>query len=174
LLSDVLNVDADKIRSKAIRSVRSRVANLKEYVAGPMSSETFWGELRQRLFAGRDAEEYTLTESDTQAVSAIRAERYDAWEWTYGKSPEYSVKTARRYPGGKIEVFLSVKRGRIEHCDIRGDFLGLTPVSEAERLLEGVSYDAEAVGKALDTLENDPPLCFGSISKREFLDCMFS
>jgi lipoate-protein ligase A len=104
----------------------------------------------------------------------IQSERYDTPEWTYGKAPEYSLRTDRRYPGGKLEISLSVKRGVIERCGIRGDFLGLTPIEGLERALEGVRCETGAVEAALTAVESGIPLWLGSVGKRELLDCMFA
>jgi lipoate-protein ligase A len=173
LLTDVLNVDADKIQSKAIRSVRSRVTNLKSYMETPLSTDAFWGELKKRLFAANEISEYALTEADERAVLAIKAERYDNPAWTYGRAPLYSFRNSRRYAGGKIEVFLSIKRGIIEHCAIRGDFLGLSPIEELERALEGATYAPDSISDALRGKEQ-LALCLGSVTPQDLIDCMFN
>jgi lipoate-protein ligase A len=173
LLTEVLNVDAEKIQSKAIRSVRSRVTNLKSYMAKPLSTEAFWGELKKRLFAANEISEYVLTEADERAVLAIKAERYDNPEWTYGRAPLYSFRNSRRYAGGKIEVFLSIKKGVIEHCGIRGDFLGLSPIEDLERALEGVAYAPDSASDALRGKAH-LTLCLGSVTSQDLIDCMFN
>jgi lipoate-protein ligase A len=174
LLAEVLNVDEDKIQSKAIRSVRSRVTNLKEYMSEPVTVNVFWDELKRRLFAANEVREYALTETEEQAVRAIRSERYDTHGWTYGRAPAYSLKNSRRYAGGKAEVYLSVKQGVIEHCNIRGDFLGLSPIRNLESMIEGTDYEAAAVEKTLRAVGDDLPLYLGSVTGGELLDCMFA
>ncbi|MCL2624254.1 MAG: lipoate--protein ligase family protein, partial [Planctomycetaceae bacterium] len=50
MLTRILRVDDEKITSKAIRSVRNRVTNLKEYMGATQSTQVFWNLLKQKLF----------------------------------------------------------------------------------------------------------------------------
>ncbi|MDR1029189.1 MAG: lipoate--protein ligase [Clostridiales Family XIII bacterium] len=174
LLSKVLRADRDKIRSKAIDSVRSRVANLKEYMDAPLSPAGFRSALKERLFAASEIEEYALTDREEDAVRAIRESVYGSRAWTWDKSPPYSFENSRRYAGGRLEVFLAVERGVIRHCGIRGDFMGLTPVSGLERRVEGNRFDADELARVFDRAEGVIARCLGTLTKRELLDCMFA
>jgi lipoate-protein ligase A len=174
LLAKVLRVDPEKIRSKAIRSVRSRVANLKEFMPKALCFEGFKAALKERLFAANEIRTYALTRRDTEAVHAIREKIYAAREWTFDKAPPYSFKNSRRYPGGKLEVSFAVKRGRIHDFRIRGDFLGLLPITELEKRIEGGRPDADALSRILDRAEDELPRYLGGLTKRDLMDCIFA
>ncbi|MDR2295865.1 MAG: lipoate--protein ligase [Clostridiales Family XIII bacterium] len=174
LLARVLRADPEKIRGKAIRSVRSRVANLKEFMAENPSFEDFKAALKERLFAANEIRAYTLTRQDTEAVHAIRDRTYGTREWTWDKAPPYSFQNAKRYPGGKLEVFLAVKRGLVHDCRIRGDFLGLLPIRELEKSIEGCGLNADALSRVLDPVEDDLPRYLGGLTKQNLMDCIFA
>ncbi|MDR2132513.1 MAG: lipoate--protein ligase [Clostridiales Family XIII bacterium] len=172
MLSAVLNADGEKISGKALRSVRSRVANLKEFMHSPPSMETFCSRVKARLSAA-GAVPRALSETDAEAARSIQKARFDKPEWTYGSAPRYSFKNSVRFPGGRIEVYADVKDGLIEDCRIMGDFLGLSPIGELESLLRGVRFDAASVAVALDSRRGDLPRYLGGISAEELLACMF-
>ena len=174
LMASVLNVDSEKIHSKALRSVRSRVANLREFMASPPPMDEFCARVKARLLSAGGVVESRLGPEDEEAALEIQREKFSSADWTYDKAPQYSFKNSRRFPGGRIEVSVSVKDGLVADCCIRGDFLGLSPVSELEAALTGIRYDAGEAAAALEARKGDLPRYLGGISAGELLECMFS
>ena len=86
-----------------------------------------------------------LTEEDWKEIHKISEERYQQWEWNYGKSPKFNVQASHRFPVGSIDMRLEVNKGEIENCKIYGDFFGVGDVAELEQKLIGVRYDKESV-----------------------------
>ncbi|MCL2381648.1 MAG: lipoate--protein ligase [Treponema sp.] len=170
-LARVLRADKEKISSKALKSVRSRVTNIKEYVSCRYSTREFWGLLKQNLFRDQNIREYKLTEHDLARVDGIYRQKYGNPSWTFTRSPEFSFRSSRRFPGGKVEVYLDVKKGVVESCSIRGDFLGLKPIRDLERVFEGAVFQREAFSRALDGVFLRSYL--GNISGEELLSCVF-
>lgn len=171
VLTDVLRVDNEKIRSKAIRSVRSRVTNLREHMAIPVTTDEFWALLEQTLAEEWDFQPYILTETDLAAIDVIYREKYGNPNWTFGSSPKFSFHNAKRFPAGKVEVFLDVTGSTIAACRIHGDFLGTRPVEELEKRLLGKAFRREAIEEAISGFDLLPYL--GEVTAEEFLSCMF-
>jgi lipoate-protein ligase A len=90
-----------------------------------------------------------LTREDLQAIETLKAEKYDTWEWNFGRSPKYQFANKKRWPGGLLEVHLSVEAGKISGLRIFGDFLSLRPVSELEEKLTGCRFEKQALEQAL-------------------------
>ncbi|WP_019240403.1 MULTISPECIES: lipoate--protein ligase [Bacillus] len=146
-----LKVRKDKIESKGIKSVRSRVANITEFLDKKMTIEEFREELLKNIFEGsEEIPEYVLTEEDWRNIYKLSEERYQNWDWNYGKSPNFNVQHSNRFPVGLIEFRLEVKKGKIEECKIFGDFFGVGDVSDIEALLKGVQYEKSAIESALN------------------------
>jgi len=137
VMPEVLNVQNDKIISKGIKSVRSRVANICESVPGPIDIEAVADALKNSLFTNGCAGEYSFTDEQVTLIKKLAAAKYGTWEWNFASSPDFSCKKSRRFPGGKIEVHLDVKDGFIEKCGITGDFLALTGVEKLENAVTG-------------------------------------
>ncbi|MGN1401446.1 MAG: lipoate--protein ligase [Bacillus sp. (in: firmicutes)] len=167
-----LKVRKDKIESKGIKSVRSRVANISEFLSEEMSIEEFRRELLKNIFEGYDEiPEYVLTEEDWKNIYQLSVERYQKWQWNYGKSPDFNIQNSKRFPIGMIEFRLQVKKGKVEDCKIFGDFFGVGDVAEIENCLTGVQYDRASIVEALEQV--DVKHYFGNVTKEEIIQLIY-
>ena len=167
-----LKVRKDKIESKGIKSIRSRVANITEFMDKPMTIEEFKTTLLHSIFGGEEqVKTIELTEEDWANIKQLSKERYGNWEWNYGKSPAFNMSHSERFPTGGIDVRLQVRNGVIEDANIYGDFFGVGDVADIETRLKGVAYDKTAIGEALD--EMDVATYLGGITKEQFLQMIY-
>ncbi|UQZ81438.1 Lipoate-protein ligase LplJ [Paenibacillus konkukensis] len=162
-----LNVNPLKIQSKGVKSVRSRVANISEFLDKPMTVAEFKAHLLHSIFAGAVPTEYKLTEADWAAVHRLADERYRSWDWNYGQSPAFNVHMMKRLPAGTFDVRLDVEEGLIRSAAVYGDFFGVGDVQEFAARLAGVRYDAKALSELLEVI--DLPYYFGPVTKEEWL-----
>ncbi|MBO1512942.1 lipoate--protein ligase [Metabacillus bambusae] len=167
-----LKVKKDKIESKGIKSIRSRVANISEYLDEKITIEQFRQLLLLNIFEGVDhIPTYVLTEEDWKKINEISKERYQNWDWNYGKSPKFNYQHSHRFPVGQIDVRLEVQKGLIENCKIYGDFFGVGDVDEVEKALIGTRYEKADLEKALDDI--DVQKYFGNIEKADFINLIY-
>lgn len=172
VVQKVLNVKAEKIASKGIKSVRSRVTNIKEYLATDLSVLEFKELLLKTLLEEEDEqEELILTDQDRVKIEEIMQKRYATWEWNYGQSPPFNFKKSQRFSGGNIEVRLDIRKGIIESCKIYGDFFGTKEVQDFEKLFLGVPYREEDINKIIDDAPTQQ--FFSNITKEELKACFF-
>lgn len=170
-LAKVLKPDLEKINSKALKSVRSRVVNLKEYFSPEISAQEFLERLKICLFEDIKTENYEFSENDIEHINIIRAEKYTNQKWLIGETPKFSFQYAKRFPAGKIEIFLDSERGIIKSCKIFGDFLSVLPVEELEKNLENQPHDFNLLSEMLSKI--DLRLYLGEIKREELLECLF-
>lgn len=171
MLAGVLQVDDEKIRSKAIRSVRSRVTNLREHMATPVSTAEFWTLLSEALAQEWEMQTYTLTDTDLTKIDDICREKYANPAWTFGRDPQFSISSSKRFPAGKVEAFLDVIRGEITACSICGDFLATAPICGLEQMFTGKSFCRGAIADVLAGVDLRPYL--GEITQEQLLSCIF-
>jgi lipoate-protein ligase A len=172
VLSESLNVKPEKIASKSIKSVRSRVANISEFLPEPIDMETFRACLLQGIFSGSgEIPQYRLSRADWERIKTISDERYMTWEWNYGKSPAFNLQKVRRYPFGEIDARIEVEGGMIQSVKFFGDFIGSGDVSALEERLSGVRYTREDIRAALAGL--DVASYFGGLTNAEFVDFFY-
>jgi lipoate-protein ligase A len=173
VVGKALHVKQEKIKSKGIKSVRSRVANISEYLDHPITITEFRSALLQYIFEGQNPiPEYVLTDEDWAKIYQISKDRYQNWDWNFGESPVFNVRHTKRFPVGSIDVRLDIgKMGIIKNCKIYGDFFGVGDVQDIEQRLEGNRYDRDQLEDALKDI--DIKHYFGNISKEEFLDLIY-
>ena len=167
-----LQVKMSKIESKGHKSVRSRVANISEFLATPITMAEFKNRLLVGLYeASEPFETYKLTEAEWQAVHQLKAEKYDLWDWNFGRSPKFNIQRTKRFPIGEIDLRIFVEKGLIAEFKVFGDFFGRKPVEEIEKLLIGVPYDKHEISNSLKELAIEE--YFGDLSKADFLDLVY-
>ena len=169
---EALNVKMSKITSKGIKSVRSRVVNICEHIEKPMDMESFRTHLIESIIKGSEKITiYTLAQEDWQAVQIFVEERYNSWEWNYGRSPEFNIQKTKRFSLGEIDARIDVQRGRIINIKFYGDFLSEGNVEELEEKLKGIRYDRDQLNDAIKGV--DLSYYLGDIEAGEFLDFLY-
>ncbi len=174
ILSKALNVKRDKIESKGVKSVSSRVTNIKPYVKDEIDVLKFKELLLKNIFEyfNQPVEIYELSHEDQENIQRMVDEKYGTWEWNFGYSPEFNFKGYKRFEGGGVEVRLHVVKGRIENCKIYGDFFGKGDIKDLEDKLKGVKYDINQISEELGDVSIEQYL--GRITKEEFMKCLFN
>jgi lipoate-protein ligase A len=162
-----------KVESKGVKSIRSRVANISEFLSRPMNVSELRERIVERIFGTRDPEKVAtleLGEADWSAVRELHDEKYATWEWNYGENPASNVQRSQRFPAGEIDVRVDVQQGRIAGLRIFGDFMGRSNVGELESRLQGLIYERSAVESALESL--DLMEYFGDIGRDDVLSVL--
>ncbi len=170
---NALRPKKEKIESKGIKSVRSRVTNIIELLEDKtVTVEDFRLEILHSIFGGEEnIQYYDLTDEDWKAIYEISESRYQQWDWNYGKSPKFNTMRSKKFKSGFIDLRLEVKKGMIEDIHIFGDFFGVGDMVDVESALKGVRYDAQAIKEALATI--DVPKYFGGVTTDEFVQLMY-
>lgn len=171
MIAGALNPDPTKFQSKSVKSVRSRVGNIRSLLPSDMTLQAFWDYLKTALSAGGIIPT-SLTDEELAEIEKLKAEKYDTWDWNFGRSPKFQRIAKNRYNGGLLEVGLSVSDGHIQDVRIIGDFLGLTPVEPLEEALKGCAYREDAVAAILAQFDLQEML--GGIEAQEFLETIFA
>lgn len=171
-VAKALNVKMSKIESKGHKSVRSRVANISEFLEEPLKIEAFRQLVLEGLYEESEPfEQYHLTEEEWVGVHKLKAEKYDTWEWNYGRSPKFNIQRTKRFPIGEIDIRIFVEKGHIQDFKIFGDFFGKEPVESLETLLKGVRYEKEDISQVLKDIEIKE--YFGDIPKADFIELVY-
>jgi len=152
MISNVLTVKGDKIESKGVKSVRSRVTNINDH-APNITIPDFKALLEETLLKDRDIQHYVFTETDRAGITALRENKYSTWEWNYGRSPEYDIRKERRFSGGGVCLYMRVNEGVIQSIRIMGDYFGDGEIEDLENRLVNVKLNEQAVHNALEAVE---------------------
>lgn len=151
-LSHYLQVSREKLVSKGVDSVRSRVTNLTEYLPN-LTINRMKEELINAL-----GEVYGLTPEplqqeglELQNLKMLEA-KFSSWEWNFGKKLNFSDSFGRRFTWGDIELQLIVDSGMIKECAVYSDSLetGLFEIIAGK--LSGCPFRGTAMIQALQTI----------------------
>ena len=151
VLTKVLNPSNTKLQSKGIASVRSRVANLCDYLPEIPNIQTFSNRLEEILSCNNADTEYQLSDTDLANIQLLTDKKFATWEWNYGRSPKATLTHSSRLACGTVEIHLTLTENRISSCRFGGDFLGNLPATDLESALIEVIYDTENIEKRLSS-----------------------
>ncbi|MBB5143314.1 lipoate--protein ligase [Desulfovibrio intestinalis] len=147
-LVEALNVDPEKMRSKGVASVRSRVGNISE----------FWrpgsdiAALTEALLHHCAHQPGTATETVMAEAEKLADEKYRQWNWNYGAMPNFTERKRQRFDWGTVELRLDVKDGHIAACKILGDFFcnAGEGIQDLEQSLVGIAREPAQLEQALE------------------------
>lgn len=168
VVADALQVKADKYESKGFKSVKSRVTNIRPYLPQDMDITKFKQLLKKNMVRNQEMSVYQLAERDLEQIREIQKDRYDRWDWNYGKSPAFSVEKKRKIDGvGRLDVYMNVEHGCIQELEIFGDFFGEGATKELKMLLKGCELEEEKLSAKLRHF--DLERCFSHLKTEDFI-----
>ena len=158
-MTNAIKPNQKKMQSKGIKSVRSRVHSLRHFLSDEykdLTSDELSELLVLKMFKADsmdDVKKYELTDEDWANIDQMMQDKYDNWEWTFGKSPSYTFSKDGRFKIGTIDIKLKVVSERIEDATIYGDFFGNKDISKVEAVLKGVRLEETDLIKALESID---------------------
>ncbi|MEP7065821.1 MAG: lipoate--protein ligase [Gemmatimonadota bacterium] len=159
-----------KIESKGVKSIRSRVANISEFLHEPIGVLELRDRILERIFGTSERANIpslAIEDADWRAAHELLERRYGNWSWNFGEDPPSNVQRVQRFPAGEIDARLDVHGGRITAVRFFGDYMGRAEVSELETLLRGTVYNRDALAAVLDSV--DVREYFGDIGSDDVL-----
>ncbi len=152
-LGRYLTPSKDKMKAKGVKSVQSRVCNLRD-----LNPEVTTDAMRQALMESFEELYGSFEELEPKMLDNPQVKEtydlYSSWEWKFGKSPECETSYSRRFDWGELEVYLKLNAMHISEIMVFSDMLDVELPGLIERLLMGKRYDMEDVN-----LDEELPLC---------------
>lgn len=151
-MTHYLNADREKLVSKGIESVRSRVVNLTEY----LPSLTI-GQMKEklvdalRLVYGREPEKMDASRVNQEELDRLE-KKFSSWDWIYGRRIDFNYSMNRRFAWGDIDLRLKVFSGLIRDCVVYSDSLEFQMIEQICEALKGCRFSSEAMGKRVETI----------------------
>lgn len=140
VLSSALRVDEDKIKSKAIKSTRSRVTNLKSLI--PIKDINEFIDYLCCFIINKYSPE-TISEPNDEYITELE-QRNRSEDWLFPKSSylsSFTVKKKKKYDFGIVDIELSMNGDVISDVKIYGDFFGTKDISELSAKISGNNID---------------------------------
>jgi lipoate-protein ligase A len=173
VLGKVLQTEPGKYQSKGVKSIKSRVTNVRPWLPKNVTLEDFWQAILETMKTWRPG--FRIVEADPDAfekAEKLAEEKYGTWEWNYGRSPEFDVRRNKRFDFGKVDVRLNVQKGIVTDCRIYGDFFGNGDIRTLQENLKGVPFREEDVARKVEGLQIGHYI--RGMDKKTFLELLFS
>lgn len=140
-LSKYLNVSQDKLRSKGVDSVKSRVANLSEFYP-----EITISLLKEKLLEAfqevYDLQAEKILPSDLDEKELKKAEdKFASWDWIFGRRIQFQYEIEKRFLWGGVTMEFQVSEGIIQDMCIYSDAMEQGFISRIPEYLTGCRYD---------------------------------
>lgn len=151
VLEKAIHPPAISYVDKAVKSVRSKVANITDFLNGNITIQEFAGYIMNYITRS-NIESYLqpFTKHENEQITALMNEKYLTWAWNYGYSPKFSFSTRVSMtsdPGDAVALTLWVNEGYIS--EITPDITGNTPP-------EGVTKISDELNELVTLLKGTP------------------
>ncbi len=152
-LNEAIKSREENFQSKAVKSVRSTVANISSLLPRKMDRETFMSLLKSFLLERfSSCELYTLSTQDVKSIEKIKQEKYTSWDWNYGWSPVYVFSHQKIINNTPVSVTLKVKKGVILSAHISENNQSINDSHPLAESLQGVEHHPDKVSNLLSEM----------------------
>ena len=145
-LGAALNTERDKFTDRAVKSIPSTVANVRDFLAEPMDMEQFQERILNHVLNLNEKNRiYKFSETDINEISSLRESKFSTWEWNFGYSPRYQYSKSISFGGGRIDINMNVEKGVIRELKLQGDFTSRKEILSLEKMFSGTIHDPETM-----------------------------
>lgn len=153
-LNEAIQSNVTSIESKSIKSNRSFVTNIKDYLDKTWNIQDFKTYLYRKLFGHENYLErnISLTQNDYDEIEKLIHTRYDLWSWNYGESPEFQMSRTFQNDEGISKIDLQIHQGKIADVKVynqKGDYV----ISDIQKLIMHTPMDESII---IDKLKSSP------------------
>lgn len=166
MMTSALSPNIKKLQSKAVKSIRARVGNIKDLLY--IGREEFFSAMSDYFLLKFG--KYEIADNILIESYKLRANKYITWDWNYGNSPLYNYKNEIRTDGGIISVAMLIENGIINECSIRGDFFSKKDIADLESVFIGLRHDQNLIYQKIK--ESDIESYFNGISENDIMQIM--
>jgi lipoate-protein ligase A len=141
-LSAILKVDAGKYTDNAVKSIRSKVANINQFLNNTIDVDTLKSLIFAHIKQIYGANFYNLSENDIVEVNKLVETKFNQWHWNFGYSPRYEFRNKAFIRKAENEIFLEVDNGIIKQAAVSNE-------AELSKKLIGLEHEPESLKKLL-------------------------
>lgn len=148
-LSKYLTVSKEKLQSKGVGSVKSRVANLTEFIPG-LTILQLKHALREAFEEVYGLSAETMRTEELEEVKLREAEAHFAsWKWLYGKKIDFQHELSNRFSWGQINIQFQVSDGKIRDASVCSDSLKPELITAMPGYFRGACYSKKEICERL-------------------------
>jgi len=148
-LRRVLARDSEVLFSRGRPSIPSPVTNLRHHRPALTMAQVRLALIRSFAAQYGPLAELSLTPADWERVRKTARTKYDSWEWSLGRSPEFQLRRRADFPWGPCEAVLHIQRGIMARIDLTRPVNAPIFLEDLADGLQGGRFHPEDVAAAL-------------------------
>ena len=140
MLSKYLTVSKEKLQSKGVDSVKSRVTNLVDYIPD-LTLEALKKALREAFeeVYGLTSNECKMEDLDQKEIE-MRTKHFSSWDWRFGRKIDFQYEISKRFSWGQMNIQFQVDKGKISDVNVYSDSLKPMTIEKLPKYLKGIRY----------------------------------
>lgn len=153
VLDNAIKPPATDISDKAVKSIRSKVANIAGLIDNQISVEDFAVYMFTRMQSLMpNANVKPFTESELAGIEELRKSKYIHWHWNYGYSPRFSFPAVITVNESAMNVDIHINGGSIEKLELRDRYNQTSVFNKVAALLHGTAFIESEIRDRLNGL----------------------
>ena len=151
-VQSALRTEPGKYKDRAVQSVRSRVANVLDFLEPKASVSAFRNDLIVHLSRSFERSEgYELNETEMERIRELVSQKYSTWNWNIGYSPRYRMNRTIDWNGNPVIIHLKVDKGKIISIRIQSDSPDRELFDQVAGILSGVDHEPRKIREIISS-----------------------
>ncbi len=168
-VSKILLPNDDKLKSKGVKSVHSRVGNLVTF-DGDWDNIGVEKIIQSLINDIADDSEYHFNEHQLNEIKTIADSNKKAIDFILQNKNQYENHCVEYIPGfGTIEIYSNLEDGKIKELEIFGEYFFKDDLDIIKKDIVGVSYDLDSITEFVNQIENFENY-FHRLSREKLID----
>lgn len=145
-MSKYLQVSEEKMKSKGVKSVKSRVVNLSELKPGlsaDNAAEALIESFRREYGSVADVEGTLRKDRESREAIEELYCKYSSWAWRYGEAPDFDVTYETRFPWGGVEIGFTLQNAMVSKAVVYSDAMDAAYIESLAEVMKGMRFNAE-------------------------------
>ncbi|NOU19809.1 MAG: lipoate--protein ligase [Bacteroidales bacterium] len=151
-LNESIKINPNTYSDKAVKSIRSQVANISEFLKEPITITEFADLIATHIKqVFKSSKSYQLSNNDINIINGLVDTKYSTWEWNFGYSPTYTLNKEILIGENILGVMISVDKGIIREVKLNGNLLNKEYLLKIEQTLTDCPHDIDAIAEKIST-----------------------
>ena len=136
-----------KLEAKGVKSVRSRVVNLKE-----LNSELNCEKMKEHMIKAFEEsfglKAFVIESIEDDEITKL-AKKYSSWDYLYGTQPPFTFSCEERFEWGSVDIKLNVIKGIIKEASVFTDSMDWLLSEKLQTALNGCRFEIGEIKNSL-------------------------
>lgn len=170
-LSKYLNISADKLKSKGVSSVKSRVTNLTEY-----NKNLTVDKLKTKLIEAFEEvykikpEKLNYEEIDKIKIKKFTSE-FSSKEFIFGRKINSECEFSHRFSWGDIQIQINLSGGFIRDTVVYSDAMNENLIEKMQSILKGCLFNSRDLCSRINTIKVEDEISYKMLCDINELIC---